>query len=257
LKLILDSGLGTLIHERDGQSKQLNLYSPEAFQLLSEQWVRVGWQQRYSYQFTWCGIPVIQLPEDLVRIQEVIYQVRPDVLIETGVAHGGSLIFYASLFKAMGQGRVVGIDVEIRPHNRQAIESHELFPLITLVEASSTAPECVATVKALVRPGEKVMVVLDSNHTKEHVLAELNAYAELLTVGSYIVATDGIMKDLADLPEGEPDWRWNNPCAAVDEFLRRHQQFELAEPEFRFNEGAIRQRVTYWPGAWLRRKTEA
>src|SRR5581483_3363616 len=117
--------------------------------------------QRYTYSFTWMGRPIIQLPEDMMRIQEVIYQVRPDVILETGVAHGGSLVFYASLCKVMGAGRVIGVDVEIRPHNRRAIEAHELAGHITLVEGDSIAPQTVREVTGLVRPGEKALLMLD------------------------------------------------------------------------------------------------
>ena len=159
---------------------------------ISDIWLRAGWDNKYVYSFTWMGRPIIQLPEDMIRLQEVIYEVRPDVIVETGVAHGGSLVFYASLCKAMGRGRVIGVDVEIRPHNRAAIEAHALFPLITLIEGSSIEPQIVEEVKSLIKPDEKTMVVLDSNHEKQHVLAELRAYSPIVSVGSYIVAMDGI-----------------------------------------------------------------
>src|SRR5688572_21615328 len=176
MKLTIDTDAGTLAIEDAGGSRTLDLYTREAFELLSRQWLRVGWNEKYPYTFSWMGRPIIQLPEDIVRVQEVIHRVRPDLIIETGVAHGGSLVLYASLAKAMGTGRVVGIDVEIRPHNRRAIEAHPLFPLISLIEGSSTDATTIAKVKALVRPGEKVMVLLDSNHSRAHVLAELEAY---------------------------------------------------------------------------------
>src|SRR5215475_12958960 len=174
LRIDLDAELVAV--ERDGEVLELPFNSPEAFALVSRAWLRCGWDTKYVYSFTWMGRPIIQLPDDLVRIQEVIYRVKPDVIIETGVAHGGSLIFYASLCKAMGHGRVIGVDIEIRPHNRKAIEAHELFPLITLIEGSSTDPNIVTMVKALVKPGEMVLVLLDSNHSKRHVLEELNCY---------------------------------------------------------------------------------
>ena len=189
-----------------------------------------------------------------MRIQEVVFAVQPDVIIETGVAHGGSLIFYASLCKAMGKGRVVGIDIEIRPHNRKAIEEHFLASWITLVEGSSIAPEVAARVKALPRPGERVIVMLDSCHTKEHVLAELEAYAPLVSPGSYIVAMDGIMGEVVGAPRTQADWTWNNPTQAAGEFAGRPPEFALVEPPFLFNEGTITERVTYWPGAFLRRR---
>src|SRR5438270_277514 len=138
MRLTIDDEARQLIHHADGGERVLPLDSPEAFALLSRYWVQVGWSQRYSYTFTWLGRPVIQLPEDLVRVQEVLYRVRPDVIVETGVAHGGSLVFHASLCRAMGRGRVVGVDVAIRPHNRAALEAHELAASITLVEGSST-----------------------------------------------------------------------------------------------------------------------
>jgi len=125
MKLTIDTTAKVLIQEVEGKSRTINLYSKEAFELISHQWLKIGWNQKYSYTFTWMGRPIIQLPEDMIRAQEVIFRVKPDAIIETGVAHGGSLIFYASLCKIMGRGRVIGVDIEIRPHNRRAIEEHE------------------------------------------------------------------------------------------------------------------------------------
>lgn len=229
--------------------------SPEAFEWISRAWLRSGWDGKYVYSFAWMGRPIIQLPDDVLRMQEALYAVKPDLVIETGVAHGGSLVFYASLFRAMGRGRVVGVDIEIRPHNRRAIESHEMADLITLIEGSSTAPAVVHQVAAQIRPGETVMVILDSNHSKQHVRDELEAYGPLVTPGSYIVATDGIMGELVGAPRSQADWGWNNPRAAAADFLAAHPEFELAPPAFPFNESTLSHRVTYWPGAWLRRKS--
>jgi cephalosporin hydroxylase len=254
MKITVDTEARTLTEEEGGQVRRFDLYSREAFERLSRQWVRVGWSQKYQYTFSWMGRPIIQLPEDMVRMQEVIYRVKPDVIIETGVAHGGSLIFYASLCKAMGKGRVVGIDIEIRPHNRRAIEAHELASYITLVVGSSVDPEVVGSVKAMCRAGETVLVILDSNHTKQHVADELEAYHGLVTPGSYIVATDGIMLDLHDVPRGSPDWKWDHPTAAAAEFAARHAEFALEQPAWPFNESALAENITHWPGAWLRRK---
>ncbi len=138
--LKIDEANGVVIAAGPDGEVTHRLDSPEAFRLISKAWVRCGWDTKYVYSFSWMGRPVIQLPEDMLRIQEVIYEVKPDVIVETGVAHGGSLIFYASLFKAMGKGRVIGIDIEIRPHNRSAIEAHEMKPLISLIEGSSVDP---------------------------------------------------------------------------------------------------------------------
>jgi cephalosporin hydroxylase len=249
----IDSDSGVVIVEENGSSTELNIGSPEAFEAISNAWLRSGWDNKYVYGFSWFGRPIIQLPEDMFRLQEVIYSVQPDVIIETGVAHGGSLVFYASICKAMDRGRVVGIDIEIRPHNRQAIESHPLFPLITLIEGSSIDPDVVAQAKAQVREGETVLVLLDSCHTKEHVLAELNAYSTLVTRGSYIVAMDGIMEQVVGAPRTQPDWSWNNPRAAAQEFVAASTNFVIEQPPIQFNEGSISKPVTYWPSGYIKR----
>ena len=254
MKLTIDTEAKTLAIETNGNQRSHPLYSDEAFELLAEQWLKVSWNQKYSYTFSWMGRPIIQIPDDILRIQEVIYQVKPDVIIETGVAHGGSLIFYASLFKAMGRGRVVGVDIEIRSHNRKAIENHEMSPLITLVEGNSVSAETVSKVRGLIKPGDKVLVVLDSCHTKAHVAAELEAYYSFVTSGSYIVATDGCMKDLHDVPNGKPEWKLDHPTAAAAEFAAKHPDFVLGEPPWPFNESTLKNNVTHWPGAYLRRK---
>ncbi len=254
MKLTIDTEAKTLAVECGGVYRSLPLYSDESFGLLAEQYLKVSWNQKYSYTFTWMGRPIIQIPDDILRIQEVIYQVKPDVIIETGVAHGGSLIFYASLFKAMGRGRVIGVDIEIRPHNRKAIEAHELSPLITLVEGDAVARETVGRVRSLLQPSEKVLVILDSCHTKAHVAAELEAYHGFVASGSYIVATDGCMKDLYDVPLGKPEWREDHPTAAAAEFAAKHPEFILEQPAWPFNESTLKKNITHWPGAYLRRK---
>jgi len=256
MKLTIDTEARTLACEDADGTSQHPLYSREAFSELSRVWIQVGWALKHIYSFTWMGRPIIQLPEDMVRAQEVIYRVKPDVIVETGVAHGGSLIFYASLFKMMGNGgRVIGVDIEVRPHNRAAIEAHELSPSISLVEGSSIDPAIVDRVRSMIKPGEKVLVLLDSNHTKSHVAAELEAYAPMVTAGSYIVATDGLMQYLDNVPRGKPEWKDDNPTAAAREFAARHGEFELQEPPpFVFNEGEVREHITHWPGAWLMRR---
>ncbi len=253
MRLILDTDAKTLTLEDAGKISTLELYSKEAFEAISRQTVRVGWNQKYQYTFSWMGRPVIQLPEDMIRMQEVISQLKPDVIVETGVAHGGSLIFYSSLCKVLENGRVIGVDIEIRPHNRAAIEAHPLSDRITLIEGSSTDPEIIRQVKALVKPGDTVLVILDSNHTYAHVLAELEAYAEFVTPGSYIVATDGIMYDLADVPRGMPSWATDNPTFAARDFAGKHPEFLIEQPAWPFNESDLDQNITHWPGAWLKR----
>lgn len=254
MRLTIDTDGKTLEITEDAQSRTLPLYSKEAFEIISREWVRVGWNEKYPYTFSWMGRPVIQLPEDMIRVQEVIYQVKPDVILETGVAHGGSLVFYASLCKAMGKGRVIGIDIEIRPHNRAAMDAHELKPYITLIEGSSTDRATVQQARSLITPGERVLVLLDSCHTKEHVAAELEAYEHFVTPGSYIVATDGVMREVHDVPRGTADWTWNNPAEAAVEFAAAHPEFIIENPTWPFNESELNQPVTHWPSAWLRRE---
>ena len=252
MKITIDTDAKTLA--LDG-GEPLPLYDRPAFEQLSDLWLKLSWVLKYSYTFTWMGRPVIQHPEDMLRLQEAIYFLRPDIVIETGVAHGGSLVFSASLMKAMGHGRaVVGVDVDIRPHNRRALEAHELYPMIRLIEGDSTAPEIVAQAAREVRKGDTVLVILDSNHSREHVRRELEAYHALVTPGSWIVATDGLMRELWDAPRGEPAWRIDNPAEAAREFAAAHPEFALEAPPWRFNESPLQRPITAWPDAWLRRR---
>ena len=251
--ITIDEAQGLVTVEGPAGRASHALDTPEAFKIVSDAWLRCGWDTKYVYSFAWMGRPIIQLPDDMVRIQEVLYAIKPDVIVETGVAHGGSLIFYASLCKAMEKGRIIGVDIEIRPHNRAAIEAHEMSPLITLIEGSSVDSATLDQVKALIRPGETVLVLLDSNHTKAHVLAELEAYGPMVTKGSYIVATDGIMAQVTGAPRTQPDWTWNNPLTAAREFAAASPDFVIEEPAFPFNEGVVKDRVTYWPDGYLKR----
>lgn len=253
MKLEIDTDEKILFIRKNGKEKKFDLYSKDAFEIISSLWSKIAWNAKYTYTFSWLGRPVIQLPEDMIRTQEVVYHLKPDIIIETGVAHGGSLIYYASLCRAMEKGRVIGIDIEIRPHNRRAIESHELFPYITLIEGNSIDPGIIQQVKWMIKEGETTLVLLDSNHTKQHVLEELRAYSDLITPGSYLVATDGIMKDVHDVPRGNPDWNWDNPVTAAAEFVREHPEFVIEQPPWPFNESELNQNVTHWPGAWLKR----
>lgn len=252
IKIDLENHLVT--HESGGQTVSHALGSPAAFALISQAWLRCGWDTKHVYTFTWLGRPIIQLPEDMLRLQEVIFSVQPDVIIETGVAHGGGLVFYASLCKMLGKGRVLGVDIEIRPANRRAIEEHFLAPYITLIQGSSIATEVLAQIHSLLKPGESVLVILDSNHSKAHVRAELEAYGPLVTPNSYLIATDGIMKDLVGAPRSMQDWATNNPFAAAREFLSSHPEFREEQPAWLFNESnGLTENITYWPGAYLKR----
>ncbi len=233
--------------------REASLYSTEGFEFLSKLWLKVGWNQKYPYTFTWFGVPIIQLPEDMIRYQELVFALRPDVIIETGVAHGGSLVFSASLCALMNKGRVIGVDIAIRPANRQRIQTHPLAERIVLIDGDSAATDVVAQVRKFIEPADCVLVVLDSNHSYAHVMAELKAYSPLVTNGSFIIATDGIMKDLTDVPRGQSAWDKDNPGSAASDFVRENPDFAMEEPVWPFNESELRTRVTHWPDAYLKR----
>ncbi len=210
------------------------LAADQDVQGLSRIWSRETNRNGYTYNFSWLGRPIIQYPQDMMAMQEIIWRVQPDLILETGIAHGGSLIFSASLLElnaACGgpqDARVLGVDIDIRAHNRQAIEAHPLFRRIDMIEGSSIAPEIVEQVKAKAKGRKNVLVCLDSNHTHEHVLAELEAYAPLTTVGSYCVVFDTLIEDLpADMFSNRPWGPGNNPKTAVWEYLKSHSEFEI------------------------------
>jgi cephalosporin hydroxylase len=204
---------------------------------------------RYVYNFTWLGRPIIQLPQDILAMQEIIHQVRPDLIVETGIAHGGALVFYSSMLDLVDvpEGLVVGVDVEIRPHNRAALEAHPTFGRMRLIEGSSTDPAVVAQVRALARGRRRILVTLDSSHTHDHVLRELELYSPLVTRGSYLVVFDTAVEQLPK--ELYPDRPWgpgNSPLSAVQSFLRTSERFVV--------DRAIDQKLalTAAPGGYLR-----
>lgn len=185
---------------------------------------------QYSYNFKWLGRPVIQYPQDMIIMQEIIWEIKPDLIIETGIAHGGSLIYYASLLELIGSGEILGIDIDIREHNRLAIEQHPMYKRIKMIQGSSISEEIVEKVKEHAKGKERVLVVLDSNHTHAHVLDELNYYAPLVTAGSYIVVFDTVVENLPQdsVPGIKRPWGvGNNPMTAVDKFLEHNSQFEI------------------------------
>jgi cephalosporin hydroxylase len=232
------------------------LFDPLAYDAIAEAYTLAGWAMKATYTYAWMGRPAIQLPDDLVRLQEFVYAERPDVIVETGIAHGGSVIFYASLCKLIGHGRVIGIDVEIRPHNRTAIEAHPMNEALTMIEGSSIDPAIVARVHSLVGPNERVFLVLDSAHDRAHVEGELEAYASLVKPGGYIAVADGIMRDVAGLPRTGADWAVNNPASAVAAFLVRHPEFVREVPARPFDESSgFPEIVTNFRSGWLRRRS--
>lgn len=216
----------------------------EGLQAHAAQFMRSSLLAQYSYNFGWMSRPVIQYPQDLIAMQELIWRVRPDLIIETGIAHGGSLIFSASMLALLdmadaiesgvtidpvrSERKVVGIDIDIRAHNRQAIEAHPMASRIQMIQGSSVAPEVVARVHELAASYGRVLVCLDSNHTHAHVLAELEAYAPLTSVGSYCVVFDTIVEDVpANLSDDRPWGPGDNPKTAVHEYLKTHPEFTI------------------------------
>lgn len=201
---------------------------------LTSKWFTKANSHKYSYHFSWLGRPIIQYPQDIIAMQELIWAIQPDLIVETGIAHGGSLIFSASMLElnavcgGPADAEVLGIDIDIRRHNREAIEAHPMCKRITMLEGSSVAPEIIEQVCAKASPKERILVCLDSNHTHEHVLAELEAYSPLVTVGSYCVVFDTVIDDMPD--DFFPDRPWghgNNPKTAVQAFLRENRRFEI------------------------------
>jgi cephalosporin hydroxylase len=255
MRLTIDTGSGVLTTEDSGMFRDLPLYSREAFELISREWVRTGWAVNYYFTLSWFGRPILQLPEDLIRLQEVVNRLQPDVIVESGIYSGGSLLFHATLCEALGKGRVIGIDKHIAADTREAIAQHRLSHRIEMIEGDSIAPATVGKVQSCVRASETVLVILDSHHSKEHVAAELRAYSPLVTPGSCIIAADGIMRDLTDVPGGDPAWSWDNPAASALEFAAAHPEFEMRQPRWPFNRSELEKNITYWPDGWLWRKS--
>ena len=215
------------------QERIKSIDSNEELKSSAHNFTRASVGPKYSYNFSWLGRPIIQYPQDMVAMQELIWEVKPDLIIETGIAHGGSLIFYASILELVAtctgnEGEVLGIDIDIRPHNRKAIEEHPMFERISLIQGSSIAPEIIAKVKEKAKGKKCILVCLDSNHTHDHVLAELEAYAPLTSVGSYCVVFDTLIEDMGE--GAYPDRPWgtgNNPKTAVWEYLKTHSEFKI------------------------------
>lgn len=250
--------------EHEVKQNIAELRNDEGLRKRSLDWMSDITQKRYAYNFKWLGRPIIQIPQDMVAIQELIWKIRPDLVIETGIAHGGSLILSASMLAlldycdAMESGqvldpkatrrRVLGIDIDIRAHNREAIEAHPMAHRIDMLQGSSIAPEIIAEVHQRAQGHERVLLILDSNHTHEHVMAELEAYASLVSPGSYCVVFDTVIEDL---PAGMyPDRSWDvgdNPKTAVREFLSRCSDFVVDE------DIEAKLMITVAPGGYLRR----
>jgi len=204
-----------------------------SLQQLTSSWMNMANRGKYSYHFQWLGRPIVQYPQDILAMQEIIWEIKPDLIIETGIAHGGSLIFSASMLELVAactgvEGEVLGIDIDIREHNRKAIEQHPMSSRIAMIQGSSIAPEVIAQARAKAAEKKRILIFLDSNHTHDHVLSELEAYAAMTSIGSYCVVFDTIVEDMPK--EMFPDRPWgpgNSPKTAVREFLNTHPEFEI------------------------------
>jgi cephalosporin hydroxylase len=209
-------------------------------------WIKALSENRLNYEIDWLGMPVIQTPEDLVLMQELIYSIRPDIIVEIGIAHGGGLVFYASLLELLGRGHVIGVDIEIRPHNRTAIENHWLSHRIDLIEGDSTSDETFGKVKTVVPRGSRVIVCLDSDHTRTHVLKELALYQSLIPVGGYFVVFDTVISRLAAVGNSEEKYLNNSPMEAVLDFIK-------LTPDFRIDTNYNKLYVSSAPDGFLQR----
>lgn len=204
--------------------------SDEKFRSVTNKWIQSSVENKYTYNFSWMGRPIIQYPQDILALQEIIFKVKPEIIVETGIARGGSLIFSASMLELIGgPAEVLGIDIDIRAHNREAIVAHPMSKRIQLLEGSSVSPETIAEVKKRVG-NKKALVILDSNHTYEHVAKELELYSPLVKQDSYLVVFDTVIDDLSDeLSSGRPWGYKNGPKKAVEEFLEASSRFEIDE----------------------------
>lgn len=225
----------------------VDLYSQRGLELVAGLWLKLSAENRLMYQHSWLGIPIIQLPGDIVAMQELIWRMRPDAIVECGFAHGGSAILYASILELIGKGTVIGVDVEVRTYNRVAIEGHPLAHRIEIIESSSVAPSTLERVERSIGGAGTVMVILDSNHSEQHVARELELYHRLVTPGSYLVVMDGAQAHVWDTPRGKSEWREDNPLPAIAQFLAAH-------PEFSSDPHWTRAHVTSSPGGFLRRR---
>ena len=198
------------------------------FKKLSQRWFDISLKYEYPYHFTWLGRPIIQYPQDILIIQELIWEIKPDLVIETGIARGGSLIFTASILELIGKGNVIGIDVDIRKHNREEIEKHPMFKRIKMIEGSSIDKKIVKKIFKLAEKKKKILVLLDSSHTHSHVLEELKSYSPLVNKGSYVVVFDTVLEDMPKNSFPNRPWdKGDNPKTAVKEFVKKSNRFKI------------------------------
>jgi len=240
---ITETDSSIILKNENGQ-EEVKLYTKEGFEMLSNLWIKVAAEFKVNYELTWLGRPIIQFGSDMIMLQELIWEVKPDIFIETGIAHGGSLILSASMLALLdmcdaieagqiinpkdSKRKVLGLDIDIRQHNREAIESHPMASRIQMIQGSSIDPDVVSQVRNIASNYQRILVCLDSNHTHAHVLSELEAYGELVSLGSYCCVFDTLIEDLPkDMYQDRPWGVGNNPKTAVFEFLKTHPEFQI------------------------------
>ena len=233
----------------DEKGNKVDPYSPEGYERIAELWSKATVHNKLMYEVSWLGIPIIQYPSDIMMMQELIWKVRPDVIVETGFAHGGSAVFYGSILELLGRGKVVSVEIEIRKYNEVAINSHPMSHRLEQVVGSSTDQAVNEEVKNRIGENKKVLVTLDSNHSHDHVLRELELYSPLVSDDSYIVAMDGLQRYVDDIPRGKAEWAEDNPHTAIHDFLASHPEWEV-DPHYN------RLMITSNPDAFLRRRRD-
>ncbi|AFS83788.1 cephalosporin hydroxylase family protein [Candidatus Nitrosopumilus sediminis] len=191
-------------------------------------WVQHAWKYQYPYHFTWLGRPIIQFPQDIIALQEIIWKTKPELIIETGIARGGSIIFSASLLELMGKGKVVGIDIDIRSENKKEIEKHPLSHRIVIIEGSSVQKKVINQINKIAKNKKRILIILDSDHSEKHVLKELNSYSHLIKKGGYLIVCDTFVEEM---PKGffkDRNWnKGNNPKTAIKKFLKTNDRFKI------------------------------
>jgi cephalosporin hydroxylase len=253
MTITIDTDAGLLRLTRNGHSEEHPLFAAEAFRILSRQWLILGWNLGHWATFSWMGRQFLQMPDDVLRLAEWVWLTKPDVIVETGVYDGGSTLFFAALCRLQGRGRVISVERNLRPRVRQAIDT-AAGGVVTLIEGDSGQPETAARVAGEINPGERVCVFLDSDHSAKHVSLELRHLAPLVSPGCCLIVADSICAELAHTPNGDSEWRSDNPGSAVDEFLETHPEFSRERPtpcfssEFDFTE------LSYFATTWLKRR---
>jgi cephalosporin hydroxylase len=233
--------------------EEIPLYSEKGFEFLSECWLKVGWQLHYHYTFTWLGVPCLELPEDLIRLQEEIIVQKPDWIIECGIAMGGTSLFLASLCALQKRGRVLGVEKDFRPHNRKRVFQHPVSEYLEVIDGDSSQEATFEKVKGKIQEGQKVLVLLDSNHSYAHVAKELALYSQLVTKGSYLIVADTLKGDLHDVPRGKGGWKEDNPKKALLEFLEQHPEFIQKTPKKLYDRGKMEYTPSHFKGGWLQK----